>query len=40
MSHDQELIQAADSGITAYLNDQHQQGKIDQGLFDKARRNV
>ncbi|MEE2708795.1 MAG: hypothetical protein VYA69_04285, partial [Gemmatimonadota bacterium] len=40
MSQDKELIQAADSGITAYLNDQHQQGKIDQGLFDKARRNV
>jgi len=40
MSHDKELIQAAEYGITAYLNDQHQQGKIDQGLFDKARRNV
>ena len=40
ISPDEAVLRAAEEGITAYLEDQHRHGKIDQGLFDKALRNV
>ena len=40
MPHDVDVIRRAEASITAYLDDQYQSGKIDQGLFEKAKRNV
>ena len=40
MPHDTGIIQTAEAGIAAYLESQYRSGNIDQGLFDKAKRNV
>lgn len=40
MNRDETLLQEAEKGISAYLDEQHRQGGIDAGLFDKARQNV
>jgi phosphoglucomutase len=40
MHQDDALIQEAEAGISAYLDEQYRRGVIDAGLFEKARRNV
>ncbi|MBI4550723.1 MAG: hypothetical protein HY710_00500 [Candidatus Latescibacteria bacterium] len=40
MAQDTDIIRAADAGINAYLDDQYRSGKVDRGLFEKAKQNV